>query len=99
MAPNIRVGVDAFFLRPLPGFTRLAHQRKSDIRGRLEVTDTIEGIQGYQKNWANPVERTVRDCVTHFAAYSDRNDEEETKTIAGVIVHDDDDDDDCDDKQ
>jgi hypothetical protein len=56
------------FLTPLPGFTRLAHQRKSDVRERLEVTDTIEVIQGYQQNWINRFERTVRNRVTHFAA-------------------------------
>jgi hypothetical protein len=42
-------------LKPLPGHTRLCHQRNPDIREGFEVaTDVSEEMQGYQqhlKNW------------------------------------------------
>jgi hypothetical protein len=35
------------FLRPLLSFTRLDHQRNSDIRQKLEVDNTVKDIKLY----------------------------------------------------
>jgi hypothetical protein len=67
------------FLRPLPGLAPLARQRNSDIRGRLKVTDTIEGMERYQQNCANHFERMVKRPLTI-------GDEGETKTYPGLLI-------------
>jgi hypothetical protein len=38
------------FLRPLLGFTRLDHQRNSNIRERLKATNVVEEIQDTSRN-------------------------------------------------
>jgi hypothetical protein len=38
------------FLRPLLGFTRLDHQRNSDIRQKLEVDNIVEDIKFSRRN-------------------------------------------------
>lgn len=41
------------FFRPLLGFTGMVHQRNLNIRRRLEVTDVVAAVQGYQQNYTN----------------------------------------------
>jgi hypothetical protein len=55
------------FLRPLLGFTRLDHQRNSDIRQKLEVDNTVEDIQLYQKKWNWHLQRINRNRIPQLA--------------------------------
>jgi hypothetical protein len=41
------------FFKLLLGFTRLDHQRNSEMRGKLKITNIPEELQGYQQNWKN----------------------------------------------
>ena len=45
------------FLRPLLGFTRLDHQRNSDIRDKLKVNNIVEDIQSYHQKWFHHLQR------------------------------------------
>jgi hypothetical protein len=55
------------FLRPLLGFTRLDHQRNSDIRKKLEVDNIVEDIKLYQKKWNCPLQRMNRNRIPQLA--------------------------------
>jgi hypothetical protein len=55
------------FLRQLLGFTRLDHQRNSDIRQKLEVDNIVEDIKLYQKKWNCHLQRMDRNRIPQLA--------------------------------
>jgi hypothetical protein len=55
------------FLRPLLGFTRLDHQRNSDICQKLEVGNIVEDIKLYQKKWNCHLQRMNRNRIPQLA--------------------------------
>jgi hypothetical protein len=48
-------------LRPLLGFIKLKHQRNTDIRERLQVQNSVEGMHDCQGKWKKRIERVQRD--------------------------------------
>jgi hypothetical protein len=55
------------FLRPLLGFTKLDHQRNSNIHKKLEVYNTVEDIKLYQKKWNWHLQRMNRNRIPQLA--------------------------------
>jgi hypothetical protein len=54
------------FLRPVLGFTRLHHQRNSDIRQQLEVDNIVEE-KNYTKKWNCHLQRMNRNRIPQLA--------------------------------